>query len=271
MLGATGRLGRMVRAVWSVHPAGRVRSVARGGGADLSWAPGDATGDLPRVGAIVALWGVVPGAGDLSLNADLARAAMDLGAELGADRVIHCSSAAVYGPAQGALGEGTALAPVSPYGRAKQEMEQAVADCMSATPDGPRGICLRIGNVAGAESLFAAIAAGPDVTLDRFADGQGPRRSYIAPSDLAAVLLAVIRAPLDRLPDVLNVAAPATTAMADIARAAGRDVRWRDAPDTALAEVRLDTAALQSLFDLGPTSADPHWLAGDAARWGGAS
>lgn len=270
VLGASGKLGRMVRAIWAKHPpeTGAVRTVARDGSADFRWAPGDDPTALPQVGAVVALWGVTPGPGrDLADNSALAREAMELGAALGADRVLHCSSAAVYAPQSGAIAEAQAGPPPSAYGDAKRAMEAVVADWSQTRPEGPKGVCLRIGNVAGADSLFASLARPPELVLDRFADGQGPRRSYIAPSDLARVLAALATAPLADLPEVVNVAAPRATAMADIAQAAGRKVTWRAAPDSAVPEVWLSTSRLDRFLALDSGTADAAWLLADARRW----
>jgi len=86
------------------------------------------------------------------------------------------------------------------------------------------------------------------ITLDRFADGTGPRRSYIAPGDLARVLAGLARLAPDTLPDTLNIAAPAPVAMEDLARAAGCPVTWRAAPPEAQAEVSLDVNRLAQLL-----------------------
>jgi len=86
------------------------------------------------------------------------------------------------------------------------------------------------------------------ITLDRFADGTGPRRSYIAPGDLARVLAGLARLAMDDLPDLLNIAAPAPVAMEDLAGAADCPIIWRVAPPEAQAEVSLDTNRLARLL-----------------------
>jgi hypothetical protein len=107
--------------------------------------------------------------------------------------------------------------------------------------------------------LFGSIKRGPDLTLERFADGTGPFRAYIAPSDFARVACAMLRSAAP-LPHVINVAAPALTAMDAIARAAGCRIAWRDAPEGALHRLEIDTARLSRFVSLPETSADAEWL-----------
>ncbi|MHA6346797.1 NAD-dependent epimerase/dehydratase family protein [Roseivivax sp. CAU 1761] len=269
LLGAGGRVGRLLRAAWP-GPAAPVW-VSRTAPGALRWQPGDPVSALPRVRTVAALWGAVPVPGaDLADNARLARAAMALGAELGARLVIHCSSAAVYRPGPAALRETDAADPPSAYGAAKLDMERAIAEERARRPAGPRAVALRIGNVAGAESLAATLYEGGPVTLDRFASGAGPVRSYIAPADLARVLLALDAAEPERVPALLNVAAPRPTAMAALAAAAGREIRWRPAPPGAAERVQLDTARLAALCPLPADAAAPeHLLAGWCPAPGG--
>jgi nucleoside-diphosphate-sugar epimerase len=221
---------------------------------------------LPQADAVIALWGVTPSPGaDLAANTELALTAMEIGRVVGADRVVHCSSAAVYAAARHALGEDTPPDPPSAYGRAKWDMERALSD--GRRPGWPAAICLRIGNVAGAESLFGAMTRADDIHLDRFPDGAGPDRSYIAPTDLAHVLARLATVPVATLPSVLNVAAPVVTPMEAIARAAGRRVIWRSAPAGAVRSVALDTTRLNALCALRADMACPDHLVSDWLRW----
>lgn len=223
---------------------------------------------LPAADVVVALWGVTPAhGGALSDNALLALQAMQVARHVGADRVLHCSSAAVYATDGRVATEDDRPDPASNYGHAKLAMEAAVQDWHDAHPGGPLPVCLRIGNVAGAESLFAAIEAGDALRLDRFADGTGPRRSYIAPGDLARVIAALSVLPLEQLAPVYNVAAPGVTAMADLAQSAGRVVTWRPAPKTAVPCVALDTTRLQGVLPLPLQASDADWLVADWKRW----
>lgn len=231
----------------------------------IAWQPGDPVGGLPPADAVVALWGVTPGAGrDLSLNTTLALAAMDLAQAVGARRVLHCSSAAVYPGGSVAACESDAVAPWSPYGVEKARMEAAVADWTRQRPGGPRACCLRMANVAGADSLFAALDRGGTITLDRFPDGQGPRRSYLAPGDLAQAIGALLRLPAADLPEVVNLAGPTAVAMADVVRAAGQEPAWRPAPEGALPVMALSDRRGAALFGPLTDSADPARL---VAQW----
>lgn len=201
-----------------------------------------------RVDVVLALSGVVPGRGDLGLNSALALAALDLGASAGARRVFLASSAAVYGPGAQALREEDPLQPGNDYGRAKAAMERAAGAHAAAL--GLDVSVLRIGNVAGADALLGP--AGTARRLDRFADGQGPRRSYIGPRMLADVLAELVRfAALGQdLPGCLNIAQPGAVAMEDLCRAAGFAVTWQPAPEGALASVLLDVSRLHALVAL---------------------
>ena len=128
--------------------------------------------ELPRpVCAVIVLAGVTNGAAqDLLQNTALAEAGCALGALLGV-RTFLASSQAVYGRKTGVLTETCAPTPATPYGQAKWSMEQAVGDLDPVT-------CLRIGNVAGCDGLFKAMARGP-IRLDQFCDGAGPRRTMM--------------------------------------------------------------------------------------------
>lgn len=245
ILGASGRLGRSLRRVWPADAPVPVWQTRDGAGGTLAWdilnAPVPA---LPPVGGIVVLAGVTAGTpADLALNTPLAQVGADLGARLGVP-VLVASTQAVYGPQPGLLAEDTPPAPASDYGRAKLAMEAAVT--------APHVTCLRIANVAGCDALAAGIRAG-NVVLDRFADGQGPRRAMIGPADLARVLVALLAA--EARPPVLNVARPGLVAMAEVLRAAGVPFDWRPAPAGALAELALDVTLLQGICPLPPADA----------------
>ncbi|MWD27069.1 NAD-dependent epimerase/dehydratase family protein [Aquicoccus sp. SCR17] len=251
MPGATGRLGGILLRHWrDAPPAGlEIVPVARRAmpGA-VVWTPGTDPAPLGRADAVLALWGVTAGNdAALGANRDLALAAMELARATGADRVLHCSSAAVYPPGPGPLDEEVPPAPARPYGAAKLAMERAVADWAAANPGGPRACCLRIANVAGADSLFTSLEGEGPVTLDRFADGRGPRRSYVAGADLARACAALLTLPPEELPEVVNVCGPRPVGMDALVRAAGRDLRWRDAPEGAIPEVALSDARLAAL------------------------
>jgi len=245
--GATGRLGRLLRAVWPVEDGPQPVWLARRGDADILWPGAPAPlRDLPPCATVVALWGQTSGdVQTLAQNVGLVAQGVQLAHACGAKRVFHISTAAIYGPGR-TMDETRRPAPINAYGRAKLEMERTI----TALPrDGLRHVILRLANVVGADSLATALQH-PErgVALDRFADGAGPRRSYIAPSDLARVLAGLARLSPDALPDTINIAAPAPVAMEDLARAAGCPVIWRAAPPEAQAVVSLVTNRLAQIL-----------------------
>lgn len=256
ILGASGRIGQMLRHVGLCGLAARwqYRSQVKHDDA-IAFDPLRQRADLSHFDVVLCLAGVTTGRpADLGKNTDLAEAAVDIGLATGARRVFIASSAAVYGRAQSPLREDAALQPVSPYGCAKAAMEDATFR-RAAQSNLPVTI-LRIGNVAGADALLGQRIAGP-LSLDRFADGQGPRRSYIGPADLAMVLQVLLLDAVQNrdLPSVLNLALPPSVAMADLLQAAGLSFNWRPAPDIALPVVELDTSLLSQWVALPKASA----------------
>lgn len=266
VLGASGRLGGMLRRHWPEPAALRCQwRTARD-------APPDAVVfDLPAPGhppleaaleaargarAIICLAGVTParaGGSDeaLDANVDLGLSALTLMQAAEVPRLLLASSAAVYGAGANGMHEAAELTPLSAYGRAKLAMERAVL----ARAD--RGVTmLRIGNVAGADAILGGWR--PGMTLDRFADGRTPRRSYIGPVTLARVLHGLCRG--EPLPKVLNIAAPGVVEMGALLDAAGLGWAPRKAPPEAIAEVRLETNALEARVAFAPENATPAGL-----------
>ena len=121
---------------------------------------------------------------------------------------------------------------------------------------------MRIGNVAGADSLFDALNQDKPLRIHRFGGG-GPLRSYIDHASFARVVDTLLTCPGSVLPDIVNVANGGVIDMADIARAAGRDPVWNAAPSPALDRVELDLTRLRRLVDPGKTN--PAKLLADAA------
>lgn len=265
ILGATGLVGRALARVWPADAAPALWQHRPGAtpprsGAGLEWdilkTPLPELATTPS--GMIVLAGVT--AGDpaaLALNTDLAQAAVAAARQAGIGRVLVASSQAVYGTALPRVSEATPCQPVSPYGRAKLDMEQALAGIAGVT-------LLRVGNVAGADSLLLAASKRVPV-LDRFADGQGPLRSYIGPVTLARVLIRLLDPELD-LPPVLNVASPGLVAMSDLLVAARQPFSWTEAPPSALPRLELDVARLAALVPLEPVRAD---LLIEEARQGG--
>lgn len=266
VLGATGRIGAILRRIWPVlWPEADILWQTRRPMPGPGWTvldPLAEPGALARAArgraAILCLAGVVPGRdGAMADNAALALAALRAGAEAGA-RVLLTSSAAVYGARGGLLSEATPPVPVSDYGRAKHDMEGRAA-AVAQELDVPV-TSLRIGNVAGADAILGGWR--PGFELDRFDDGRTPRRSYIGPASLARVLGELTAR--DGLPGVLNLAAPGAVEMGALLDAAGLDWTPRPAPDTAIAEVRLDTGLLEQIVAFDPSESDPAVM---VAQW----
>lgn len=268
VLGAGGKLGRMLRHIWeSMPPTGCEITAVSGQTLPgvIRWQPGMEVTGLPACDVVLALWGVTRGDAEaLAQNSRLAREAVHLAQALGARRVLHCSSAAVYRPGPDPLRETAPTLPVTPYGRAKLEMEQEVFEASQGA--GIDSCCLRIGNVAGAESLFGNMRPDGVVKLDRFEDGSGPLRSYVAPQDLARGMIALAQAA--QCPAVVNVAAPVPTAMVDLARLAGCRIDWQPAPPSAVPRLILDTTLFQEVIPLGAQSAEAGHLVASARASG---
>lgn len=230
-----------------------------GRGVTHLWAPGDPVESLPQCTAILALWGTVSGsAEELANNISLAQEAHRVANALGADRVMHASSIAVYAPQDDAISEDTRPGPRNDYGASKHAMEQTVAVLS------PKAICLRIGNVVGADSLFASLSRPTRPQLDRFADGGGPVRSYLRVETLSNAVRAIATSEIETLPFVANVAEPNPFDMADILRAAGRDFDWKPASEGATRCMQMDVSRLASILGQSPEPADADAL---VAEW----
>lgn len=259
LVGSTGRIGSFMMRHWSVTPAAGLTVVPQARSlvdeSVLVWSP--RSGDpLPagRFDAMLMLAGVTPsGGGRLSANAEIAEASLAAAAKARIGRVLVASSASVYGAgSEVPFRETDALRPASDYGRSKVEMEGV---CMGWRERGLDVTCLRIGNVAGADALLGATHEGT-VTLDQFADGAGPVRSYIGLKTLAELTGSLLTL-TGQLPPVLNVAAPSPTSMEALAVAAGLEVRWRQAPSSAVQFALLDCSLVASIFDFPAGSSDP--------------
>ena len=255
ILGANGKLGKLLRRAWRLCPPEDICanwvSRTQTTGDEIIWAPGDPIERLGSADGVLALWGGAPESpGFPENNKELAVLAMQIARAAGAQIVIHCSSIAVYGtrPAD-PLSESNPCLANGAYGRSKMEMEQAINDRSRADPDGPAVCVLRLGNVVGADSLRNALIGRNPVILDRFLDGRGPIRSYIAAGDLARVFEAVLSCSGQRVPELLNVAAPEPIHMEQLVREAGKGFEWRPAPDGATQSVVMDTSRLMKFAD----------------------
>lgn len=263
ILGASGQIGRMLYRLWvagvldfGAPPLWQLRgSRAEHAMFDpkqtLIW---DILADDPPD---IAPSGVICLAGgpQVAQNAALAQAAVQVAR--GAP-VLVASTQAVYGPQSGVMREDDLCKPVGAYGETKLAAEQAVAGHANVTS-------LRIGNAIGADALLRAVQRGP-VTLDRFADGQGPRRMMIGPQVLGQAMIDLLGLGTITA-SVLNLAQPGMVAMADLLIVAGVTWDWQDAPATALASLEMDLSAVQALIPL--PAADPADLMAQvrAAGW----
>ena len=261
ILGGSGCVGRMLARVWPSGPAPlwqRRAGAAPISTKDLVWdILSEPVPDLPQsVNAVIVLAGVVSGE-QLALNTALAKAGCQLAAQLGV-RTLVASSQAVYGRQTGAMSEDSMPDPANAYGIAKYDMERALKGLSDVT-------CLRIGNVAGADGLFGAMARGP-LALDQFEDGRAPRRMMIGPVDLARVLVGLCQAS-QPLPDLINVAAQNLVAMDKIADAAGAEWRWQRAGEMSLPELEMDVTRLAGLVPLAPATAPELVTQACSAGW----
>ncbi|MGJ8598174.1 NAD-dependent epimerase/dehydratase family protein [Sulfitobacter sp.] len=273
VLGASGRIGKMLRRIWTqapLHAAGtnieftfQTRRVCENHPGDLLWDalqhPPKALTDAAPFDCMVVLSGIVPKPGaDLTLNTALGSACVTAAAGMGIPHVLLASTSAVYGiHSNSPFSEDDPLDPVNDYGRSKREMEAACQTQAAAA--GVALCCLRIGNVAGADALLgngAALAPGARLQLETFKDRGTPVRSYIGPQSLAHVILSLIQK-RDRLPVVLNIAAPRPVSMRALAEAADIAYDLCPANDDAHQYVTLTCDTLAALHRFEPAEAEP--------------
>ncbi|MBL4898006.1 MAG: NAD-dependent epimerase/dehydratase family protein [Colwellia sp.] len=258
IIGATGAVGQALArcwpaaagpGLWQHRPASAPGLAAQFPGPTLAWdILATKLPPVPRgLSGMIVLAGVMGQDEEaLAQNTDIALAAVAAAQEAGLTRVLIASTQAVYGTDQICVSETDLCQPTSPYGQAKLRMEQALAGLPNVTN-------LRLGNVAGADSLFRAAGQGTMI-LDRFADGSSPQRSYIGPVTLARVLSRLLDPDLV-LPSVVNVAHPGVIPMDAILNAAGVPFEWRAAPATALHKLEIDVTRLNTLVPMPSVSA----------------
>lgn len=277
-MGASGRVGRLLRSVWGGDRCGSVdvywqfRSAPLSGRNAFVWRDAsdpDPLRDFGRsIGGIDGLfvfWGACPtgdksGADDMSANVALVEYAVQAAEAAKIPRVIVASSSAVYGTGKGhAFVESDPLEPIGAYGASKKNME-AYCAALAAAATGIEICCLRIGNIAGADALLQPQSkwthGDTPVTLDIFLDKKGPQRSYIGPTSLARILadLALFGG---HLPPVLNVAAQSPVGMGDLLDAA--QIAWvpHPASEPAHQKITLDCSLLARLVPLEAKDAEP--------------
>ncbi len=266
LLGASGRLGQILRACWpdSETLISHSRYERSGFVAfDQCLEPEKAIVAMQGAAAVVSLSGITPAhaaqSGDcLTLNVDLGLAAVHAAHAAGVGRVFLSSTAAIYGRAGGVQYEHGPCEPVSEYGRAKLNMERAALS-LARELNQPITI-LRIGNVAGADAILGSWRKG--MQIDQLSDGTTPRRSYIGPETLTRVIHTLTQ--LCDLPDVINIAAPGAIYMGDLLDAT--DLTWfpRPASNDIIANVELSTKRLERYLDFAPQNGT---AVGMVAEW----
>jgi nucleoside-diphosphate-sugar epimerase len=268
--GSTGKLGRVLRAVWPDMLSGKAKPLwqVRSGEGDVQWQIGAElyAGPCLNRGAVLHLAG---GRVDRETTIALALAVCEAAAAQGARHVFLASSSAVFGPDELLdLSEDTEPAPSNPYGQAKLQMERDVmAWFAKAGPTAPNITLLRIGNVLGSDSLIGGLVQGRPVRLDPVPGRKGgPIRSYIGPRSFADVLAQLCLQALKggALPRILNVGAAPAVSMAALLDAAGAD--WDYGPENPNVMPRLVLAVdrLMGLVTLPTNAADPFAM---VAEW----
>jgi UDP-glucose 4-epimerase len=261
LLGAAGQLGQILCLHWP-DPAMLHMQSRRAGLGMITLDPLQSPAALEKaslhMNSVVCLSGVTPAhaeaTGDaMGFNTDLALAA--IAAAPPGVRVFVTSSAAVYGAADGPHSETDVVAPVSDYGRAKRAMEVA-----ALAAGGGRVCVLRIGNVVGADAILGDWH--PKMAIDQLPDGRTPQRSYIGPKTLARVIHRLCLAP--DLPDILNIAAPGLVEMGALLDKARRAWLTRKPTAPVIAQVGLDTSALERIYRFAPQECTAE---GMVAQW----
>ncbi len=268
--GATGRVGTLLRAAWTMappagfHPVWQTRVARRDGWLywDISRTPCPAMDPAPDI--VLNLAGAPPTRPDaLADNLRLARAAHDAAVRFGARHLFLISSAAVYAAnCSGLMDESHLPRPATPYGVKKAEMERA-ALCWT----GPALTILRVGNVVGADALLGAACPGSAVRLDPVpGHHDGPERSWIGPATLAGALGSLIMQALTgaRLPSVLNLAQAPVRSMGEMLDAAS--IPWHFGPYNPRVAGRVALAGAR-LSDTLPAALPPADPARMVAEW----
>ncbi|MEM1150581.1 MAG: NAD-dependent epimerase/dehydratase family protein [Pseudomonadota bacterium] len=281
VLGATGRLGSMLRRNWpSDWPVTWAAREARAPDIvacdPLALAPAALLETIAEVDLVICLAGSVPRRGDddgaamLDAHVALGRALAEAAAKVKTPLLIASSSAVYGGSGAGRrLRESDPLPThVSSYAAAKQAMEAAVLKA------GGQATCLRICNIAGADALLEpfndeAVLSLKETSppcLDNFAESgrpRGPERCYLGPVSFARILasLALRAAEQTRvraqLPACLNVSGPGCVDMAALLAEAEIPFEWRPAGADSIARVELDVASLGQHMTLSENLSDP--------------
>ena len=174
----------------------------------------------------------------VALNVDAACTVAKAADAAGVQRFFYASTAGVYGVQDDDAApwrEDAALRPVNDYARSKAMGEEALQTLaaqfeMSIT-------CLRYATTGGSDLLVRnALLATPEapLTLDRFADGSSPERSYLGPQELAEIHRALLGRRVKPLPSVVNIAPRGAVQMHQLLDVLpdvfGRPVDWTTRP-----------------------------------------
>jgi nucleoside-diphosphate-sugar epimerase len=176
-------------------------------------------------------------------------------AALGPARLVHVSSAEVYGrPAGNPVAESAPTVPLSPYGVAKLGAEALVRVL------GPDATILRPFSVYGPRSPAYSLVG----TIARQATGTGtieladltPIRDYVHVDDLARAVVRCVREPT---PGTFNIGSGLGTSVAELARLV-TTVAGRDLPITSTGPDR-PTDVVELVADTTRTRSDLGWVA----------
>jgi nucleoside-diphosphate-sugar epimerase len=239
ILGASGRLGRLIRPSWgNMNTVWQSRTAQDGfKSIDILEDPDDLVALLDGADAVVCLAGVTPASknGTIHQNAQIASACLDAARLAGVGRVFLTSTAAVYGRETGKLTEQHPVKPMSDYGHAKVEMEHI------ASQHEQESTVLRIGNVAGADAILGNWHA--EMKIEQLEDGTTPRRSYVGPETLGRIITELTM--FDKLPSILNIATPRSIYMNELLDCAGLLYAKIPATSQTIPDVTLDTKLLE--------------------------
>lgn len=262
VLGGSGRLGRMMQLLrptdgvdWhfqSRRPAPWANLIWDGTPSDHALAKYLERHRPRAVLNLIGLTAAPDAAAFRQVNVDIPAHLLALAQRYNVPHLALVSSAAVYGtqPDRIDTSETAPLHPVSSYGRSKALMERMAQTHRNAGPDIS---ILRIGNVAGADTLLSLAEQG-SLALDLLADDTTPVRSYIGPRDLAKTLSILMNTPARKGAHVLNIAHPQPVTIGDLLSAyrtkTNAALMWakRRAPASTIPKVVLNTKALERLI-----------------------
>ncbi|MDA8770450.1 NAD(P)-dependent oxidoreductase [Planktomarina temperata] len=145
------------------------------------------------------------------LNIEIAERCCQLAQVYQIPKVILISSSAVYGNKNILHSEISSCRPISNYGKSKIQMEQR---CLELSLNSEI-ICLRLGNILGADALSKKIENKQRVLLDVGANYVSAKRSYLSPYTFVNVLKGLLNLNNFDTP-ILNVSSPEPFYMHDL-------------------------------------------------------